>query len=493
MKNVVKFLSSMAVMALFPAVSGAVGTYYNGNLYQNPQQRYSRGGYYNSYGYGSGRTYEQQQSVQSGLGNQKQQKQKAKQQNVVKDGFVLNAGLSHQVANWEFNMNNAGSRLHYDDIAWNVFDLNGVYYFGGNTKMQVKAGFQYGKQYGESPMADDDITSGGGLVETYYYVDDYGDAQVLGYQTGHALSIGASKGGSQTGFNVAFGLTDYWSWKNLKITPSVGYRYFKHKLTTERNYGTNIDIFESDYLANCIEVQAGEVQCNPFLLFISDGGEATVGQFLRDETTGSIIVDPDGNFIIGVPGGTKRLDVGETYYYEQYGTSHIYETTWSGPYVAFDVEYKINEDNMITGGIELGLPIYHSKGDQPYRYDWAHPTSVEDEGNFGDAYHFGMLANWVTNITDSTTLSLGVTYDYYKVSDATAKTYLNAAYYSSELTAVNNKIATGTLTADELAYYQDVQSYLYQLQSGGWTLEDKSEINSVYKSMGMRIGVNMKF
>jgi len=235
------------------------------------------------------------------------------------------------------------------------------------------------------------------------------------------------------------------------------------------------------------------VQCNPFLLFIGGSGDTTIGQFLRDEN-GSFVVDSYGNFIIEVPGGSTRLDVGETYYYEQYGTSHSYETTWSGPYVAFDVEYRINNDNMVNGQVELGLPIYHSKGDQPYRYDWAHPTSVEDKGSLGKAYHFGMGANWVTSITDSTTLSLGFTYDYYKVSDADAKTYLNVAFYSEQLEAVNEILSSGTvLTATELTDYQNLQSYLYQLQSSGWTLEDKSEINSVYKSMGMRVGINMKF
>ena len=74
MKGISHILFCVALVSILPLVADAAGTYYNGNLYQNPQQRYSRGGYYNSYGYGSGRTYEQQQSVQSGLENQKQQK-----------------------------------------------------------------------------------------------------------------------------------------------------------------------------------------------------------------------------------------------------------------------------------------------------------------------------------------------------------------------------------------------------------------------------------
>ena len=37
MKSVSRVLCSVAVMAVFPVVAGAAGTYYNGNLYQNPQ------------------------------------------------------------------------------------------------------------------------------------------------------------------------------------------------------------------------------------------------------------------------------------------------------------------------------------------------------------------------------------------------------------------------------------------------------------------------
>ena len=82
MKNLFRVLCGVSVMSMIPVVAGAVGTYYNGNLYQNPQQRYSRGGYYNSYGYGSGRNYNQQRpygnqyGVERQLGTQKQQMQK---------------------------------------------------------------------------------------------------------------------------------------------------------------------------------------------------------------------------------------------------------------------------------------------------------------------------------------------------------------------------------------------------------------------------------
>ena len=501
MKNLFRVLCGISVMSMIPAVAGAVGTYYNGNLYQNPQQRYSRGGYYNSYGSGSGRNYSQQRAygnqynIESQLGTQKQQGQNKKpvQQTSAKQGFVLDAGISHEMGSWGFDMNKAGSKLHYDNLAWNVLDAKGTYYLGDNTKMQVTAGFRYGMQYGDSPMVDDDI-SGSGV-----WVVDADTGIVYGTP---AMSIGTSKDGNQFGFNVAFGLTDFFTWGKMKVTPSIGYRYFKHKLTTKNNYGLSVDVMHSSiYYPNCVEVQAGEIQCSPYVAFLgSDGGVIDFGSFAHDGN-GALYEDSNGDYYILVPSGTDRVNFGDTYYYEQSGTSHKYETEWAGPYLALDMEYQVNKDNLFTGGIEFGLPIYDSKGDQPYRWDWRHPTSVEDKGDFGDAYHLGLKANWMTAITDSTYLSLGFTYDYYKVSDATAKTYLNGSgYYQAVLDAINDSIeyldGLESLTEEQVLQYKLLTSQQQELSSykaAGWVAEDKKETNSIYKSMGIRIGINMKF
>ena len=465
MKRAFFVVSSMIVMALFPAVSGAVGTYYNGNLYQNPQQRYARGGagYYNSYGYGSGRG----QDIQSQLGTQKQKVKKTEAQPVarIKQGFVLDAGISHHIANWEFDMNGAGSKLHYDNLAMNVFDAKATYYFGDDTKMQINAGFQYGKQFGESSMIDDDVSSGSLLYEDTAEINGY-VVPVVYSDPALALSAGTSKDGTQMGFNVGFGLTDFFTWGKMKVTPSVGFRYFKHELSTQNNKGLAVGVLQADTAVNCMETQDGETQCSPLVVFgngFDSDGNLTNPVFSgltpvkRVGENGFTPITSESDTVIGyvfyTPAGKPVYDTPGTYYYEQAGTSHKYETTWMGPYLALDMEYQINNNNLIAMGIELGLPIYKSEGVQPYRYDWEQSPSVKDEGSFGDAYHLGLNMNWMTAITDSTMFTLGFMYDYYKVSGATAKTYW---------------------------VYDGVQ-------------EDKDEVNSVYKSMGIRGGVSIKF
>ena len=471
MKGFSRVLLGATLVSVLPLVADAAGTYYNGNLYKNPNS----GGFYNSYGAGRGYGQNTQNLGVTKTTVQKTTKKTTKKTSTSqKQGFQLGIDVSHEFADWDIDMKNAGSGLHYDDLRWNVLSGDAAYYFGGSLPMQIKIGGRYGIQFGDSPMIDDDITAGN-MWENVDGVD-------VGTP---ALSVGTSKGGKQYGFNAAFGFTDLFGNNRIKFTPSIGYRYFKHILETKSNYGLMVEVLNSDTSINCVEVQDGEIQCSPYVAFYDGSGNFLGFAGFRVED-GALVVDEDGSFIIDVPGGATRIDVGETYYYEQAGTSHKYETVWAGPYIALDMEYAINDNNIVNAGLEFGLPTYESDGNQPYRFDWEHPTSVKDKGDFGDAYHLGFNAMWATSVSDSVMLSLGMTYDYYHVSDATATTYLNKTYYQA--------ILDGYEAADSL---DDVETatleYLRDLKSNGWAIKSNKEIESIYKSMGIRLGLSAKF
>ena len=490
-------LFNIVLFTVLPGIAGAAGTYYN----NNPYQRYgTNNNGYNNYGRSYASRYGQQAT---GTINQPIARpitqtggiKKITTNNTKKQGFVANMGLSHEFANWTFDMQSSGSRLYYDNIAWNVLDGNVAYYFGESTPMQLKVGGRYGMQFDESPMVDDDITNGGYLVTTWY---DGTGTNIIGYQTGHALSIGTSKGGTQMGLNASIGLTDFFKWGRVKMTPSIGYRYLKYKLKTEKNYGATIDIFEAttahtdgsgNQYITCIN-DSGEIQCDPFLLFYGydQNGQQSVAITGYTSNTNYIVMPTSLSNVYGV-------SVGGTYYYEQPGTSHEYTTTWAGPYLAMDVDYEIDNKNAVSGGIELGLPYYTSEGNQPYRSDWQHPKSVEDSGKLGDAVHVGLNAMWKTTVSESTMLTLGFSYDYYKVSKATAKTFLSPTYYSEWYSYYQEKynaaVEAGNteLQADYQAELDEVDGY----RASGWVIESPNEISSLYKSMGIRLGIEMKF
>lgn len=500
MKRLSVSLGAVSVLAMMPGLAGAAGTYYNNATYQSPQ-RYgaNAGGYYNTYGAGRGygQTFGQNPSQSMPMRNntgQTAKKSSANQQVTVnKKGLHLGAFVTHEFANWDFEMKDAGSKLRYDGLAWNVISGEGVYYLDMEIPVQIKAGARYGKQSGNTSMIDDDISNG-----AYGYVD-YAE----GRQSGYAMSIGTSDGGSQVGFHAALGLTDYFKWGRVKITPSVGYRYFKHELITKNNSGLTMDVFSgnaSHPYVNCISV-GSEMQCDPFVLFeFFDSTGTSLGTTVTGRETDEVGSLTDIITAIPAGGAVVSVNLGDTYYYTQVGTSHQYETEWAGPYVAMDMEYVINNTNMVTAGVELGLPKYTSSGDQPYRVDWAHPTSVEDKGGFGDAYHLGLSAMWSTMLTDSTTLSLGMTYDYYNVKNADATTYINQTYYNNVVTGIQDAIDYLTAhsgTAAQIAAYEKqltaAQAAVDHYNAQGWKIESNDEIKSVYSAMGIRLGIGVKF
>ena len=474
MKGISHILFCVALVSILPLVADAAGTYYNGNLYQNPQ-RYGTmaggngGGFYNNYGAGRGYGQNMQNMGVTKTTVQTVKKTTKKTSTDKKQGLQMGVGLSHEFADWGFDMNDAGSKLHYDNLRWNVIDGEIAYYFGGSTPVQIKVGGRYGMQFGDSPMFDDDISSEYMWETETQIVNGESEDILIGMP---ALSVGTSKDGTQYGFNASFGLTDLFEVGRAKLTPSLGYRYFKHKLETKNNYGLMVQVLNSETFINCLATENGEIQCGPYIGFANNSGVVTGYGRLSPVVEDGVLV----GYIMENDASAAQLDIGNTYYYEQPGTSHSYETEWAGPYIALDMEYAINNDNIVSAGLEFGLPIYDSKGNQPYRFDWAHPTSVEDKGEFGDAIHVGFNAMWSTSLSDKVMLNLGMTYDYYRVKDADAKTYLNRDYY----TGLYNE---GIISAEDYSY----------LNSIGWTQEAKDEINSVYKSMGIRLGLSAKF
>ena len=124
--------------------------------------------------------------------------------------------------------------------------------------------------------------------------------------------------------------------------------------------------------------------------------------------------------------------------------------------------------------------------------------------------HLGLIANWSTAVADSTFLTLGFTYDYYKVSNATATTYANKDYWTSMYDCYymlyNNADVGpygngGNMPSGGWGYPEDLKPELADAMDDimvnyidkGFKDETANEINSIYKAMGIRIGLVTKF
>ena len=485
-----RLMLNSSLLVLMPVVANAAGTYYN-RTYQTPQNSYAGNYYtpsytasrYNSY---NNNTYAN--TINRTAGG-------ATGQNVAanttgtgaatsdKSGFWLDAGVAYQMAAWQFDMTSAGSHLHYDNLGWTVLDIGAGYSFDlGKVALQIDAGFQYGIQVGESSMIDDDISHGGyfinGLCED---INKNGvcdkDEAILGDQWGYALSAGTSQGGNMLGFNVGVGLTDVFKIGNLKFTPSIGYRYLQYHLTTEDNSGLTLSTFKdasggTNYQYCYTDAVTGEYLCMPIT-------------FSNDGTTDTLLTpnfNEDGAFT-GMTGATGTINTPNTLYFKQPGISHSYDVSWSGPYIAMDMGYDINQNNFVNARVELGFPGYTATGDQPYRLDWQHPTSVEDTAGMFGALHLGLAANWSTALTNSVALTFGLTYDYYTVSGADANTYWNRSYYEQLMVGADENTT------------QAIQNTIDLMEADcpGGVCVAPGEVDSVYKSMGVRIGIDARF
>ena len=263
-------------------------------------------------------------------------------------------------------------------------------------------------------------------------------------------------------------------------------------------------------VAQLIKTENGETQCVPFLVFVSTDDEGAINAaVVGDSPEYGYIEVPNG---VGLDNGTtfnaEYVEAENTYFYHQNGTSHSYEVEWSGPYVALDMDYDISDRDAVNARLELGLPAYTSTADQPYRRDWQHPKSLEDKAGIGDAYHLGLGANWAHSLSNSVMLTLGLTFDYYHVSGADATTYLNPDYYKSTYyydEAIEANDAMLTYYGSNFSEWPDdaIDAYNYNLkniiepieeiESAGWQDKTSNEIESLYKSMGIRIGIRAKF
>lgn len=573
------FLCKCSLFVLVPVAANAAGTYYTGG-YQSPQTaryqssafsgtannmvrstsgvssynqaRYNSAGY-NTAGYSAYANRAAAQNARTAPQTRSQQPQNsaATRSGVSSGGLRVDAGLNYKTGMWQFDMNNAGSKLHYDNLSWGVFDVNAGYDFNlGNTVLTVDAGLEYGVQLGESTMIDDDISNGGYGVAFWpsnsLDADDY-------EQRSNALSIGASKSGDMLGLRAGVGLKDFFTVGRVKITPSVGWRYLKYKLETSENYGMVVDTLTG--MDSCSSLD-GMTQCWPAVgFFKAVPGDTVVDSVTGETSTGPDVLkyyftpyvgvdldhikDPETGLYyaeaVGVPldwNGVQDyyIDTMGTFYFNQRDVSHSYDVTWSGPYLALDMLYDINVDNSVSARVELGLPMYNAIADQPYRPDWQHPKSIEDKGEIGSALHLGMGAQWRTAITDKVSLSVGVTYDYYNVSGADATTYLDPAYWEATYQGIWNSYyydsrfefagdwqasadamlngfigpgydKDGNKIVDEetgetlmFEYSPDYTAvYIQDVKSKGWKDTVKDEIDSFFKSLGVRVGLNIRF
>jgi hypothetical protein len=105
------------------------------------------------------------------------------------------------------------------------------------------------------------------------------------------------------------------------------------------------------------------------------------------------------------------------------GTTHIYNTTWSGFYIGLEVEKQMTMNDKLRFYMQLGLPKYSSEGIWPNRTDWQQNPSFIDEGSNG-AYSYMAEMEYNYRLSDRVQLALRADTNLFHVGKIPGKLYI---------------------------------------------------------------------
>ncbi|MFQ6778264.1 MAG: hypothetical protein ACLRFI_03130 [Alphaproteobacteria bacterium] len=376
------------------------------------------------------------------------------------------------------------SILEWDDMIFNEFTVGARHNFSvGNFDMSAFAEYTYGQM------------ASGGLSMDYDLKPYDNSVPEDGIFT---ISMGDESGKSQ---HLKFGLSAHHIWDigGWKLSPQIGYEIFKHDLKMSNHYypnqgmfiplltntgtyvfGDEENFYSVPYDMTDVAAEYGlyQVCMSPEDISLVTGGTSTgiysLGPTLNmtnyDEVMGDIpwgvgygdcvIIGGDGPIIID-------------------GTTHIYNTTWSGFYIGLEVEKQVTLNDKLRFYVQFGLPKYSSEGIWPNRDDWQQNPSFLDEGD-NEAYSYNAEIEYTYNISDRLQLALKVDTDCFHVGKIPGELYV--ASYSDW--AYNDD---GSIATDEYGnpYIETHAAYTEHVS--------ESLKEATWQSFGLHLGVKFAF
>ena len=309
------------------------------------------------------------------------------------------------------------------------------------------------------------------------------------------ISMGNLSGRSE---HFRFGLSARHAWDiaGWKLSPTVGYEIFKHNLEMSDHYYPNPGIYlplmtdKGDYVygdidGNFYSVPVGstapddlyQVCMSPEdikLVPAASSGFGSLGDVINttdyDPIMGTIPWGVDAGECV-IIGGDGPIMVS--------GTTHIYNTTWSGFYVGLEVEKQMTLNDKLRMYFQFGLPKYSSEGIWPNRTDWQQNPSFIDEGDNG-AFSYQAEIEYNSKLSDRLQLALRADTNYFHVGQIPGELYIAGYYdyvYNDDGTIKTDDY--GNPMIEEFAPYTEYVSN--SLKKATW------------QSFGLHIGVKYAF
>ena len=298
-------------------------------------------------------------------------------------GPSIYAGYSRRFADFQFKTG-VNSILEWDDMVFNELTVGARHNFSiRNFDLFAYGEYTYG-----------DLNHGGLSMD--YDLEPFDHAKPA--EGIFTISMGEMSGRSNH-LRIGLGAHHVWDIGGWKLSPSIGYEIFKHNLEMSDHIYPNPGIYlplmtdKGDYVygdANgyyytlpvgtaapddwyqvCMSPEDIKLVQAPGSGFFELGNQLVTGDY--DPAMGTIPwgVEPGDCVIIGGD-GMVRID----------GTTHIYNTTWSGFYVGLEVEKQMTLNDKLRFYVQFGLP----------KYSWTKEARV----------HIRTLQKWNT-ITDCPT------------------------------------------------------------------------------------------
>ncbi len=354
---------------------------------------------------------------------------------------TIYAGYSRRFADFEFETG-VNSILEWDDMIWNEITVGAKHIFDiRDFDLKIYGEYSYGDM------------SHGGLSMDYDLKPFDNSVPEYGIFT---ISMGDQSGRSN---HFKFGISAHHIWDigGWKLSPTFGYEIFKHNLEMSNHYYPNPGVYLplmtnlgeyvfGDELGNYYSVPIGadapeewyQVCMSPEdIKVVTNAASSYIDGFgvLGDAlSTGDYVIEM-GTVPWGVNAGECVIIGGDGPVIVE-GTTHKYNTTWSGFYVGLEIEKQMTLKDHLRLYMQFGLPKYSSEGIWPNRTDWQQNPSFLDEGSNG-AYSYAAEMEYNYRISDRMQLSLKVDTNLFHVGKIPGELYI--AEYSQYVVDENGQ------------------------------------------------------
>lgn len=402
------------------------------------------------------------------------------------------AGYSRRFADFEFETG-VNSILEWDDMIWNEIRVGAKHNFSlRNFDMSVFGEYAYG-----------DMSHGGLSMD--YDLKPFDEAdQTYGIFT---ISMGDQSGRSN---HFRFGISAHHVWDigGWKLSPTFGYEIFKHNLEMSNHYYPNPGVYLplmtdkgeyvfGDDVGNYYSVIPGTATPDTWYQVCMSPEDIKVvtnspnGYYDGFGQLGDTLYTGDYEIAMGtVPWGVNAGEcviIGGDGPVIVEGTTHIYNTTWSGFFVGLEIEKQMTLKDNLRMYVQFGLPKYSSEGIWPNRTDWQQNPSFLDEGSNG-AYSYSAELEYNYKLSDRVKLSLKVDTNLFHVGNIGGELYV--AEYSQYAVDENGQYITQEIIGDDgnIYYIPVLETYPAYTEQVSDSLK-----RATWQSFGLHLGVKYAF